>query len=111
MPVVQKKDVPKDLAGFRAHALKTFLANTENSRLDTVMIDLGYTVEEIQAARDAGKVKLVYTVTLLTNRRDERAGRDYLPSIRDAARNYLGVQRGETVEVEFQFDPQAPAAA
>ena len=110
MPTIPKSAVPKDLAGFRAHALKTFLANTDSGKLDTVMIDLGYTQAEINAARDAGKTKHTYTVTLTTTRRTEQAGRDYIGSIRDAARSYLGVQRGENVDVAYQFEPATPAA-
>jgi hypothetical protein len=98
-----KASVPKDIEGFRKYALGVFVEKSTGRDLDQVMIDLGYTQKQIDKARDAGKATLTYTVTLTTSKRNEETGRNYLPSIRDAARNYLGLQRGENVDVTYAY--------
>lgn len=101
--VTRRKDIPTDIEGFRKFALGVFVEKSQGRDLDQVMIDLGYTQKEIDKARDAGKATLVYTVTLRTNQRSEAMGRDYLGSIRDAARSYLGVMRSEEVDVTYTY--------
>jgi len=98
-----KASVPKDIEGFRKYALGVFVAKSTGRDLDQVMIDLGYTQAQIDKARNGNKATLTYTVTLTTNQRNEQRGRDYLPEIREGARRYLGLVRGEDVDVTYAF--------
>lgn len=103
MPTVTRNAIPIDVKGFRKHALDVFVQKAEGYDLDPVMIDLGYTQKEIDKARNAGQAALVYTVTLKTSKRSEAVGRDHLNSVREAVRSYLGVQRGEELDVTYTY--------
>jgi hypothetical protein len=107
MATIPRKDIPKDIDGWRDYALKVFVEKSTGRDLDQVMLDLDYTQAQIDKARNAGKATLTYTVTLRTTKRNEQTGRDYLSSVRDAARSYLGVQRGEDIEVTYAYVREA----
>lgn len=102
--------VPTDIEGFRALALKTFVEKTSDAELDQVMLDLGYTRDEIVTAREAGKNRLVYTVTVTSPSRTDAQGRDYIRYINSRIRETIGTNRGETVTVEYAFNPERAAA-
>lgn len=103
MPTVTRERIPGDVEGFRKYALDVFIKKAEGYDLDSVMIDLGYTQKEIDKARNAGQATLVYTITLKTSKRSESMGRDYLVSVRDAARSHLGVQRDEELSADYAY--------